>query len=121
MLWLLAVSHFNDGGKGRKMLHEQLNIKVSANNIKGLKVQDNIRLRQASNKISIKYKNRRRELRSIRTNKLKKKDKSYITGAFSTKSLLDIDFTKEVTENITKVTVTFVDDNDVVFISDYFQ
>ena len=113
-----AVSHFNDGGKGRKMLHEQLNIKVTANNIKGLKVQDNIRLRQASNKISTKYKNRRQVLRSIRKNKSKKKDKSYITGAFSTKSIPDIDFTNEVAETIT---ITFVDDNDVVCISDYFQ
>ena len=100
------------------MLHEQLNIKVTANNIKGLKVQDNIRLRQASNKISTKYKNLRQVLRSIRKNKSKKKDKSYITGAFSTKSIPDIDFTNEVAETIT---ITFVDDNDVVCISDYFQ
>ena len=104
-----AVSQFNDGAKGRKNLLKTLNLKVTFNTMTGLKRQDTIRLTKVSQKITTKYKNRRQALRSIRKNKNKRKDKSYISGAFSKKTVPDVDFVNYVPD----IQITFVNDNDV--------
>ena len=72
----------------------------------GLKRQDTIRLTKASQKITTKCKNRQ-ALRSIRKNKNKRKDKSYIPGAFSKKTVPDVDFVNYVPD----IQITFVNDN----------
>ena len=66
---------------------------VGDNSLKGLKREQGIRLRKAASKVTLKYKIRRQMLCSIRKNH--KKDKSYITGAFTDKSVPEIDFTNE--------------------------
>ena len=74
----------------------------------GLIRENEILLRQASNKVKLKYKNRRQALRQLRKNKNKKsKDKCYIAGAFNNNLIPDIDFINHAPE----VLVTSVDDN----------
>ena len=73
------------------------------------KNQKKIRLTNASQKIITKYKNRRQALRSIRKNINKRKDKSYIPGAFSKKTVPDVDFVNYIPD----IQITFVNDNDV--------
>ena len=62
----------------------------------------------------MKYKIRRQALRSIRKNKNKRKDKSYIPGAFSKETVPDVGF---VENYVPDIQITFVNDNDVNQIS----
>ena len=78
--------------------------------LSGLQKDDRVRLRQAAYKVTDKYKHRRQVLRCLR--KGKKQGKSYIPGAFTTKSVPDVDF---VTEK--DIAVTFVHDDDVPFVT----
>ena len=88
-----VISQFNNGAKGRSRLFKSLSMDVGDISLKGLKREQAIRLREAASKVTLKYKIRRQMLRSIRKNP--KKDKSYITGAFTNKSVPEIDFTNE--------------------------
>ena len=88
-----AIVQFNEGSKGRYYLFKTVNTTPVDNAVKGLSRIQRIRIRKASQKISDKYKKRRQALRLER--KIKKKDKSYVPGAFSTKPVPDVDFTNE--------------------------
>ena len=79
--------------------------------------------RKAASKVTDKYKKRRQMLRSIRKNS--KKYKSYfIAGAFTNKSVPEIDFTNqpEPSEPVLKkkkisVPITFIDENDITVVT----
>ena len=112
-----ALVQFNEGSKGRYYLFKTMNISPGDNVVKGLSRIQRIRICKASQKISHKCKMRWQALRLER--KIKKKDKSYIPGAFSTKPVPDVDFISEPKDIALVVSILFVDETKIPFVQVY--
>ena len=113
-----SIVTWNEGARGTKNLFQKLKLNVSSNNIKGLQHQDRVRLYQATNRIVKKYNKRRQQLRQSRK-KNSGKDKSYITGAYSTNEIPDIELTNSAMKTKAKASIPgiiFVADEDVLCI-----
>ena len=108
------ITQFNQGVKGRKCLFDYCDLNTSYGALNRLKKLDKICLYQAAVKVTDKYKQRRKTLRVLRKGKGKKtKSDYYIPGAFSTKSVPDIHFERDIIEH---VEIKFVHDDGVEFL-----
>ena len=109
-----AITTFNDGAKSQKNLYELLNIKCGPNMLKGLQMQNKIRLQNSRLKVTEKYRSRRQKLRSLRKSKIS--NKSYISGAFSRNIEPDnilINSRPSASKNNININVQFIDDIEV--------
>ena len=90
------------------------------NTLSGFRKENKCRIANAQNKCSTNYRKRRQQLRQIRKNKVNDKQ-SYLSGAFGVNkhpdsAVADIHFETEHT-TVDHVNVTFVDDNEILFIT----
>ena len=108
-----AITQFNQGANGRKCLFDYCDLNTSYGALNSLQKLDKIRLYQAAVKVTDEYKQRRKTLRVLRKGKGKKRKSDYIPGAFSTKSVPDIHFERDIIEH---VEIKFVHDDDVEFL-----
>ena len=109
-----AITTFNDGAKSQKNVYELLNIKCGPNMLKGLQMQNKIRLQNSRLKVTEKYRSRRQKLRSLRKSKIS--NKSYISGAFSRNIEPDnilINSRPSASKNNININVHFIDDIEV--------